>query len=61
MSRRARNRPDKRAPLPVPEWFFTWEPLPANEETPDPEGDAYWLDALADANSGSEELNRRTQ
>jgi hypothetical protein len=29
-----------------PEWFSAWEPLPANDETqPDPEGDAYWLDA----------------
>jgi hypothetical protein len=44
-----------------PEWCLAWEPLPANDDPPDPEGDAYWLDALADANSGSEELNRRTQ
>lgn len=41
-------------------WRELW--APANDEaTDDPEGDEAWRDAIAEANSGTEELNRRDE
>jgi hypothetical protein len=36
-------------------WQEAWRPI-----EPDPEGDQAWLDAVAEAHSGTDELNRRT-
>lgn len=41
-------------------WADAWAPIKEDNE-PDPEGDQYWLDAIAEANSRSEEVNRRDE
>lgn len=49
-------RQQKRMPASMDRYVPLLAPLPANDE--DPQGDEAWKEALADANSGTDALNR---